>query len=297
MTAKRLPRLYEIGSRIASVLLRDRLHQRLNEMGPVPDYVRLAEEVLAIRNATPEMARRLVEQALVVEDRREMWLRAGERFIAGSPETAGVYVLRDAAGRALYVGKAINIRRRLRTHFARRRWKSIKSELARVDDVTWREVGSELEALLLEAQWIRDLAPTVNVQRGEPSPDRRIASRHARDVLVVQPSIDAASVEMIAARTAGPTLVHRILRDGRSLVTETERLWTFFEGLEDGSQAEREGALAPIVFSWLAGRGANATRFEIDDLVSAEDLRARLSVALATPQLFAERLVVRNSRA
>jgi hypothetical protein len=54
-------------------------------------------------------------------------------------------------------------------------------------------------------------------------------------------------------------------------------------------------ALAPIVFSWLASRGANATRFEVSDLVSAEDLRVRLSVALASPQLFSERLVVRNS--
>jgi len=70
------------------VLLRDRLYARLNEMGSSPDYVRLAEEVLAIRNATPEMARRLVDQALVVEDRREVWLRVGQRFVAAAPETA-----------------------------------------------------------------------------------------------------------------------------------------------------------------------------------------------------------------
>src|SRR5262245_32322129 len=118
-------------------------------MGTPADYVRLAEEVLAIRNATPEMARRLVDQALVLEDRREAWRRVGERFVEAAPETAGVYILRDAARRPLYVGKAINIRRRLRTHFAQRRWKTLKATLSRVDDVMWREVGSELEALLL----------------------------------------------------------------------------------------------------------------------------------------------------
>lgn len=277
------------------MLLRDRLYARLKEMGESPDYVRLAEEVLAIRNASPEMARRLVTQALVVEDRREAWARVGQRFVAAAPETAGVYVLRDGAGRPLYVGKAINIRRRLRTHFAGRRWKAIKAELSRVDDVVWHEVGSELEALLLEAQWIRDLAPIVNVQRGDPSADRRIASRQARDVLVLQPSVAADSVEVIAARTAGPTLMHRIFRDGRHLDVEAERLWTFFEMSEVAGGSADERPLAPIVFSWLAGRGANATRLEADDLASADDLRARLSIALASPQLFIERLVVRNS--
>jgi hypothetical protein len=55
-------------------------------------------------------------------------------------------------------------------------------------------------------------------------------------------------------------------------------------------------ALAPIVFSWLAIRGAKATRFEVGDLVSADDLRVRLSVALSSRQLFSERLVIQNSR-
>jgi len=278
------------------VLLRDRLQTRLNEMGTTPDYVRLAEEVLAIRNATPEMARRLVDQALVLEDRRETWRRVGERFVETAPETAGVYILRDAARRPLYVGKAINIRRRLRTHFAQSRWKTLKAALARVDDVIWREVGSELEALLLEAQWIRDLAPSVNVQRGDPSAERRLASRHARDMIALLPSAAPDSAELIAARAAEPTLIHRTFRDGRHVNFDAERLWTFFEGLEPaGEVAENEQALAPIAFSWLAGRGANATRLEVEDLVSADDLRTRLWVALRSPELFRDRLVVRNS--
>lgn len=270
------------------MLLRDRLQARLREMGAAPDYVRLAEEVLAIRNATPSMARRLIDQALVVEDRRETWLRLGERIVASAPESAGVYVLRDAGRRPLYVGKAINIRRRLRTHFASRRWKAMKSELSRVEDVVWREVGSELEALLLEARWIGDLAPTVNVQRGEPAADRYRPSRHTRDVIVLMPSVAEDSVELVAAQTSGATFILRTLKDGRDLAADAERLWRFFES------AEPTGGLAPIVFSWLAGRGGNATRFDVRDLVSADDLRVRLSIALASPELFSERLVIRS---
>lgn len=278
------------------MLLRDRLQARLSEMGDSPDYVRLAEEVLAIRNAPPFLARRLVEQALVVEDRREAWVRLGERIVAAAPESAGVYLLRDAAGRPLYVGKAINIRRRLRTHFASRRWRVIKSELSRVDEVVWQEVGSELEALLLEAQWIDELAPTVNVQRGEPSATRPTPRRYVRDVLVVLPSVAADSVELIGARTTGMTILQRTVRDGRHLPVDAGRLWMFFSGAgQPGEWVSDKRSLAPIVFSWLAGRGAGATRLEMSDLVSAEDLRVRLSVAFASPQLFSERLIVRNS--
>ena len=43
----------------------------------------------------------------------------------------GVYVIRDEDGRALYVGKAVNLRRRLRAHFVERRWRAIKPGLAR----------------------------------------------------------------------------------------------------------------------------------------------------------------------
>jgi len=276
------------------MLLRDRLQARLLEMGASPDYVRLAEEVLLVRNATPALARRLVEQALVVEDRRSAWIRMGERIVASAPHTAGVYVLRDAGGRALYVGKAINLRRRLRTHFASRRWKALKSELSRVEDVVWREVGSELEALLLEARWIEELAPPVNVQQGEPSALRPLSARVVRDVIVLLPSVEPDAVELVAASTVGPTRLLRTWRDGRDLSVEAGRLWTFFDhSLEDPEPAADRLALAPIVFSWLAGRGANATRLEMRELDSADDLRVRLSVALRSPELFSERLILR----
>jgi hypothetical protein len=114
---------------------------------------------------------------------------------------------------------------------------------------------------------------------------------------VLLPSVAADSVEVIAARTAGPTLIHRTFRDGRHVNVDAERLWTFFEASEmAGGIADDDRALAPIVFSWLARRGANATRFEVDDLASSDDLRVRLSTALTAPQLFIERLVVRNSQ-
>src|SRR4051812_29100137 len=272
--------------------MRDRLRARLAEMGSAPDHQRLAAEVLGIRNAPPDLARRLVAQALVVEDRRDAWQLVGERICRDAPATPGVYVLRDAAEQALYVGKANNLRRRLRTHFAPRRWRAIKPRLASVADAEWREVGSELEALLLEAEWIQELSPVVNVQVGAPNLDARpLPASVVRDTIVLLPSIEPDSVEIVSARRDGDTLIQRTRRSGDDLAVHATRLLRFFK-----SPLGQRGAvlpLAPIVFSWLAGRGAKATRLDPHDAFSPAELRGRLRSLFADAELFTERLVVR----
>src|SRR6185295_19616452 len=186
------------------MLLRDRLLARLAEMGDAPDHQRLAAEVLGIRNAPPDLARKLIAQALVVEDRQEEWRRVGERIAAAAPQSPGVYVLRDGEGRALYVGKAVNLRRRLRAHFARRRWPALKAAMARAVDAEWEAVGSELEALLREVTLIAELAPPVNVQTGPPALDTRDVPRALlRDLIVVVPSVEVDAVELVAVRADG----------------------------------------------------------------------------------------------
>jgi predicted GIY-YIG superfamily endonuclease len=286
--------LYLRGEGEFIVLLRDRLLARMAEMGREPDHQRLALEVLGIRNAPPDLARRLVAQALVVDDRREAWRHAGARICAGAPSAPGVYVLRDETGRALYVGKAINLRRRLRAHFAERRWRGIKAALARVANAEWEETGSEVEALLREAELIQALEPVVNVQIGPPDASTRdIPSALVRDVVVVVRSVEPGSAELIAARADGGWLIQRTRRSGADLAVHATRLIRFFKG---EPRAKVQGAgLAPIVFSWLAHRGAGQSRIDPHDVGSPSELRARLAVLLADERLFTERIVVLNS--
>jgi len=260
-------------------------------MGDAPDHQRLAEEVLGIRGAPPELARRLVAQALVVEDRREAWRRAGERICSDAPPTPGVYVLKDAGDRPIYVGKAVNLRRRLRAHFAERRWRAIKPGMSRASGAEWREVGSELEALLREAELIHELRPPGNVQIGAPELDTRsVPSAIVRDVLVLVPSVEADSVELVAAAVDGRTMMQRTRRSGADLAVHAQRILRFFRG-RLSTRARRAGPpLAPIVFSWLAQRGAAATRLDPDDVRDAPALRARLAALFRDDQLFHERL-------
>jgi hypothetical protein len=270
-------------------MLRDRLVARLAEMGPAPDYSRLVADVLGIRGVQPALARRLIEQALVVGDRRGEWRRVGDRAREQAPSTPGVYVFRDAGGRALYVGKATNLRRRLGAHFALRRWRALGPEMARVAAVEWEEAGSEVEALVREAALIRALQPAANVQIGRPLLDTR-AVPHAlvRDVVLLVPSVNPEAAELVAARNAGDVLMMRARRDGRGLAARARQLWEFFRGhLPETS----ETALAPIVFSWLAGRGKRTTRLDPHEATSASGLRRLLATLLDDRDLFTERLM------
>jgi predicted GIY-YIG superfamily endonuclease len=306
------------------MLLRDRLRARLAAMGDAPDHQRLAAEVLGIRNAPPDLARRLVSQALVIEARQDQWHRIGERVCSAAPASPGVYILRDEQGRALYVGKATNLRRRLRAHFARRRWPALKAGMARAVDAEWETVGSELEALLREVTLIAVLAPAVNVQTGPPALQTRAVPRALlRDVIVVVPSVDEDSAELVAVRADGPWMMLRTRRDGADLVAHTSRLMRFFHSPlgrdrvrrsstpsaaasarprrhAPAKPADSDGAgdridAAPIVFSWLAGRGADATRLDPYDVATRRDLAARLAGVLGDGRLFTERIDQRGS--
>ncbi|MBK6932841.1 MAG: GIY-YIG nuclease family protein [Saprospirales bacterium] len=79
----------------------------------------------------------------------------------GAPEACGVYYLHDDRGEVIYVGKSINIRKRLFEHFADQTPKGEKMR-AGVADFSFEVTGSELVALLLESAEIKRLQPRIN---------------------------------------------------------------------------------------------------------------------------------------
>ena len=168
--------------------------------------------------------------------------------------------------------------------------------MSRAADAEWREVGSEIEALLREAALIDELEPPVNVQIAAPDLDaREVPSRLRRDVLVVQPSVESDSVELIGAAVDGRWMIQRTRRNGADLAVHARRIRTFFS-LSDRRPSNHEprttrvSRLSPLVFSWLGGRGAGATRLDPHDVASAKQLQMRLAALLADDRLFVERL-------
>jgi DNA polymerase III subunit epsilon len=77
------------------------------------------------------------------------------------PEACGVYYLHDAKGDVIYVGKSLNIRKRLFEHFSDLSPKGEKMRTG-VDDISYEITGSELIALLHESAEIKRLQPRIN---------------------------------------------------------------------------------------------------------------------------------------
>lgn len=77
------------------------------------------------------------------------------------PEACGVYYFHNQQGDVIYVGKSINIKKRIAEHFADKTSKASKLQ-QHAHDVTYELTGSELIALLLESYEIKRLKPPIN---------------------------------------------------------------------------------------------------------------------------------------
>ena len=82
------------------------------------------------------------------------------------PTNPGVYLMRDAEGNILYVGKAANLRQRVRSYFGTRQELSPKLQrlVSRVNDLDFFVTTSEQEALILELNLIKRYRPRYNVR-------------------------------------------------------------------------------------------------------------------------------------
>lgn len=81
------------------------------------------------------------------------------------PKEPGVYFHKNSDGEIIYVGKAAVLRNRVRQYFQKSRRIDPKTEalVNEISDTDWIVVGSEIEALFLEAEMIRRYMPQYNI--------------------------------------------------------------------------------------------------------------------------------------
>lgn len=82
------------------------------------------------------------------------------------PHRPGVYLMHGADGTVIYVGKAVDLRRRVRSYFRPSSWDDpkVRAIAAEAADVEFIVTDSELEALILEANLIKRHRPRYNVR-------------------------------------------------------------------------------------------------------------------------------------
>ena len=82
------------------------------------------------------------------------------------PTKPGCYLMKNAEGKIIYVGKAVNLRARVRSYFHSDASHDNKTRrlVREITDVEWIVVGSELEALILEMNLIKRHRPRFNVR-------------------------------------------------------------------------------------------------------------------------------------
>jgi excinuclease ABC subunit C len=81
------------------------------------------------------------------------------------PSTPGVYFHKDGKGEIIYIGKAANLRSRVRQYFQKSRVSDPKTDVlvAEIADIDWRELDTEADALFLEAELVKRYMPRFNI--------------------------------------------------------------------------------------------------------------------------------------
>ena len=82
------------------------------------------------------------------------------------PATPGVYLMKDAQGRVIYVGKAVNLRSRAGSYFTKAAEVEFRTAklIPEIADIDYIDADSEVDALLIEARLIKDIQPRFNAQ-------------------------------------------------------------------------------------------------------------------------------------
>lgn len=85
--------------------------------------------------------------------------------ITNIPQKPGVYQFINDKGEIIYIGKAKNLRTRVRSYFQKNKYQTPKNQsmIKRILDLEWIVVSSEVEALLTEANLIKENKPHYNI--------------------------------------------------------------------------------------------------------------------------------------
>ena len=149
----------------------------------LPDAEATAEILLRLIGMAQERGACTVADLVELAATKPRRVQRKRSLAFGAPQRPGVYLFRDKHDQVLYVGRARDLRARLRSYFRSDRQRpAVEAALAALERVEWRVLGSELEAALEELRLIRELRPPANARSVRP--DRYLYLRRRGDSVV-----------------------------------------------------------------------------------------------------------------
>ncbi|HLX32002.1 MAG TPA: exonuclease domain-containing protein [Gaiellaceae bacterium] len=135
----------------------------------LPDARATAELLLALIGLAQERGARTVADLGKLAATRRRRLVDKRHLAFGAPAQPGIYLFRGRGDEVLYVGRARDLRARLRSYFRSDRQRpAVEAALGATERIEWRVLGSELEAALSELRLIRELRPPGNARVSRP---------------------------------------------------------------------------------------------------------------------------------
>ena len=149
----------------------------------LPDARATAELLLALIGLAQERGARTVADLTALAATRTRRLLDKRHLAYGAPTRPGVYLFLGRDDQVLYVGRARDLRSRLRSYFRSDRQRpAVEAAVAAAERIEWRVTGSELEAALEELRLIREIRPPGNARVSRP--ERHVWLRQRGDSVV-----------------------------------------------------------------------------------------------------------------
>lgn len=176
----------------------------------LPDAQATAEVLLRLIGLAQERGARTVADLVALAATRTRRVYDKRHLVHGAPPRPGIYVWYDRNDTVLYVGRARDLRARLRSYFRSDRQRpAVEAALGAVERIDWTVMGSELEAALAELRMIRDVRPPANTRVARP--DRYVWLRKRGDGVVC--SSQQSSIGPLRSRRRAQLAARALLAD------------------------------------------------------------------------------------
>ncbi len=218
--------------------------------------------------------------------------RFNVEYIRNLPELPGVYLMTDRAGAVFYVGKARNLRSRVASYFVERTQRDEKTRkiFNRLHDLTYERTGSELEALLMENQYIHCHQPVLNTQIEVHPLD--LTRFRERKLILFTAAVDERQLTLFFIH--GTMRAIRITADRQHIdaaAWEAKILRFFFQ--PSATENEFSPDQLEIIWRWLSLNEASVNVIDVDRTGGVSDCLACLQSYVNDPEVLRSKMEYR----